>query len=341
MELRLRARAEEFDLGAGSELVAELYLEIGRRRGIRALGLLAAEEAAVGAVTDTYEIAEFIIWGCAFEVEALFEKAEISRTTESYVLWLTVLDIQCGGYLVAIAGLEAAGVEIHAAGELRVDDTESFLLGVVDEIGAEDFEIIDVGEILIVVAAADGVLGGKFVVGADEDFEQAFDAANGGGDIDGVLRVDLYETGFLPIPLILYDDLLKRLAAVFQAHDDMFFFVLAEEKIALFGFMAGIGKDEGKGFFGGDFYVEGAGVGGGEAGGVAEDGYGDAWEGIFILVEDPAGDRGSMLPGRRPIFSSHLFLGKRRDSQGEKDQDNDDSQVNFVYVGRRTIRRCF
>src|SRR6202012_4584168 len=49
VEFGLRESAEEFDLGTGIDLVAELGLEIGGRGGVTTFCLLAAEEAAVGA----------------------------------------------------------------------------------------------------------------------------------------------------------------------------------------------------------------------------------------------------------------------------------------------------
>ena len=72
---------------------------------------------------------------------------------------------------------------------------------------------------------------------------------------------------------------------MFHSHGYAFFLLLIEEEIALFGLISCEGEDEGKGFFSGYFYTEGAGIGGNEAGLPAKDNDGDAWQRMFIFIQ--------------------------------------------------------
>ncbi len=78
-----------------------------------------------------------------------------------------------------------------------VDDAESFLLPAADELGTIDFDTVDVDEVFIEGAAADGVLGGELVVGADvgEGFDEGFDVLARTDEVFYLFGVDLCERG--------------------------------------------------------------------------------------------------------------------------------------------------
>jgi hypothetical protein len=149
------------------------------------------------------------------------------------------LDIERRGHFVAIAGLKSAGIEVYAAGHFRIDNAKAFLLGVVDEIGAEDFEIVNIDQVLVIVAPTDRILGRELVVGAYEDLQQALDAACRGGDVDGISGVDLDEAGLMVLLLVRHDYLLQDMRPPFHSDDDLFVFMFIQQEIALFRLIAG------------------------------------------------------------------------------------------------------
>ena len=91
------------------------------------------------------------------------------------------MDIEHAAHLIAVFGLEAAGIEIYIPGQFGIDETQSFLLAAAHEIGAENLKVVDVDQVLIVITAPHAVLRREFVVAAYQCFDHGFDAAGGTG----------------------------------------------------------------------------------------------------------------------------------------------------------------
>ena len=106
-------------------------------------------------------------------------------------------DVEDGGHAVAVGGIEAAGGEEQVVDEVRVDDAEPFLLSAADELGTVDFHPVDVDQVLVERAAADGVLRRELVVGADvgQGFDVGFNALVGAYAVFYALDVNLGEGG--------------------------------------------------------------------------------------------------------------------------------------------------
>src|SRR5579863_6132968 len=259
VEARLGQGAQQLQVAAAIELPGQQSLDIGRRWGVGTFCLLAGEEAAIGSVAGADQVSKTAICGYPFEMKSLFEEAEVDGTTEAG--GLAVLDVEGGRHLISVPRLEPASVKANAAGQLRVDEAESFLLSVVDEVGPEDLKIVHIDQVLVVITAADGILGGQFVIGADEDLDETFDPAGRGGDIDGVPWVDLDQAGFTGRLLVRHGDGSKRFGASFHADDDPLLFFFVEQEIALFRSVARIGKHKRDGFFGFDADAKIAGIG--------------------------------------------------------------------------------
>src|SRR5580658_3824701 len=229
MEARLRQGTQQLQVAAAIELPGQQSLDIGRGWGVSTFCLLAGEEAAIGSVAGADQVSKASLCARAFEMKSLFEDAEVDGATE--VAGLAVLDVEGGRHLIPVPRLEPASVKADAAGQLRVDEAEPFLLSIVDEVGPENLKIVHIDQVLVVITAADGILGGQLVIGADEDFDETFDPAGRGGDINGVPWVDLYQTGFTGRLLIGHGDGCKRFGASFHADDDPFLFVFIEQEI--------------------------------------------------------------------------------------------------------------
>ena len=78
-----------------------------------------------------------------------------------------------------------------------VDDAETFLLPAADELGTIDFDAVDVDEVFVEGAAADGVLRGELVVGTDvgEGFDEGFDVFARTDEVFYLFGVDMCEGG--------------------------------------------------------------------------------------------------------------------------------------------------
>ena len=157
-------------------------------------------------------------------------------------------------------------------------------MGVVDEVRPEDLKIVYVNQVLIVVTAADRILGGQLIVRAYEDLDKAFDPACRGGDIDGVSWVDLDQASFAGRLLVRDGDGGERFGASSHADDDLFLLLFVQQEIALFRSVSGKGKHEGQGFFCFNPDVERAGIRSHHTGLPAEDGHRDASQGMVVLI---------------------------------------------------------
>src|SRR5579863_880063 len=195
MEPGLGQGAQQFQVVMSVELQGQQGLDIGGGRSISTFGLLTGEEASVGTVAGADEVRKTSLCADPFEVKPLFEEAQVNGSAEAGRL--AVLDVESGGHFIAVPGLESACVKADATGQLRVDETEPFLLGIVDEVGPKNLKIVYINEVLVVISTADGILGSQLVIGADEDFDETFDSACRGRDIDGVPWVDLDQAGFM------------------------------------------------------------------------------------------------------------------------------------------------
>ena len=81
-------------------------------------------------------------------------------------LWLLVGDVEHTRHLVAVLGVEAAGREVHLLHHVAVDDTQSLLLAVGDQLRAIHLDAVDVDAVLVVGAAAHHVLRAHLVLAA-------------------------------------------------------------------------------------------------------------------------------------------------------------------------------
>jgi hypothetical protein len=80
-------------------------------------------------------------------------------------------------HLVTILCLETTIVKTYIFCQLGVYKTKAFLLTASNEVRPENFKVIDVDKVLIVVAATYAVLRREFIVTADKDFYEAFNTA--------------------------------------------------------------------------------------------------------------------------------------------------------------------
>src|SRR5215467_6212565 len=132
-------------------------------------------------------------------MKSLLKYTHISRTSESF--WLLVLNIEDTAHLVSIFGLETTRIKIYIINHLGIDETQAFLLGVTYKIRAEYFKIIYINQVLIITAATDIVLRGKFIVAANKNFDNAFHSGYWCRKIQCVFWIDLYKSRILPVPL--------------------------------------------------------------------------------------------------------------------------------------------
>ena len=105
---------------------------------------------------------------------------------------LLVFHVQNRRHLVAILGLEAAGRKLHVAGEVKVDEAESFLLSAAHEEGTVDLYVVDKDEVFVVVPASHVVLAAQLVGGrgAGHRLDEGFHPPRGRGHFVRQLRVD-------------------------------------------------------------------------------------------------------------------------------------------------------
>src|SRR5574343_198073 len=118
---------------------------------------------------------------------------------------LFVLNIEYRRHFIAIACLKAAIIKIDIARQFGIDKSQVFLLTTSHEIGSEYFKIVYVNKVFVVVTTTNSILTCQFVIRSYNYFDQTFDTASGGGNINGIFRVDHYESGFSSGTLIRYD----------------------------------------------------------------------------------------------------------------------------------------
>src|SRR4030095_5393137 len=105
-------------------------------------------------------------------MKTLLKNAYISRSSKSFGFF--VLNIEHRAHLIAILGLETPVIKINVAHQFRVDETQTFLLPVADQVRTKDFKIVYIDQVFIIVATPNGILRGQFIVAADKNFDQAF-----------------------------------------------------------------------------------------------------------------------------------------------------------------------
>ena len=115
------------------------------------------------------------------------------------MLGALVGDVEHRRHLVAVAGGEASGGEVDVCHHVAIDDGEALLLAGAHEHGAEYLDAVEIDAVLIEAAAADVVLRGELVVGADahlRGYYLLYAVASGGGHVAGVVALDaLHEVG--------------------------------------------------------------------------------------------------------------------------------------------------
>src|SRR4030095_14235004 len=109
-------------------------------------------------------------------MKTLLKNAYISRSSKR--LRFFVLNIEHRAHLIAILGLETSVIKIDVAHQFRVDETQTFLLTVADQVRTKDFEIVYIDQVFIIVATPNSVLRSQFIIAADKNFDQAFHPRN-------------------------------------------------------------------------------------------------------------------------------------------------------------------
>ena len=176
------------------ETVGEKGLIIKESGVVLALGVEAGEDGRVTFVTDAVQLGE--------PLDGVTQRGrcplEIDVGLRLQGVGLTVGDVEHGRHLVAIFGRKTAGGEFDILDHSGVDERETFLLAVGDELGTIDLYAIDIHEVLVETAAAYGILAGEFVVHGDarHGAEDVLDGvARGGGDVFQMVGLDLLGGG--------------------------------------------------------------------------------------------------------------------------------------------------
>ena len=130
---------------------------------VLALCLKAAQQVLVRLVAEA--VAEGELFVAVAHIDACSEQACCDGGFQA--LGVAVGDVEHAGHLVAVLGLEAACREVDFLHHIAVDDGESFLLTAADEHGTIYLYTVDIDAVLVERTAADVILAGELVVGAD------------------------------------------------------------------------------------------------------------------------------------------------------------------------------
>ena len=188
-----RPDGEEGEVEVVVHLVAQHTLEVGVGGCIGPLGGHAVEEVAVIVEAEAQAVREPVAHpalggGAAAE--------EGGRKAETAFDGTGVEDVERRGEFVAVGRVEAARGEHEVVDHVGVDDAHAFLLSAAHQLGAIDFDTVDIDEVLVERTAAHGVLGGELVVGrhVGEGLDERLDPLLGSEGVFEPFDVDLHES---------------------------------------------------------------------------------------------------------------------------------------------------
>lgn len=134
------------------------------------------------------------------------------------LLWAFVLNVQHRGKLIPVLGRKAARGEGDIVHQRRVDKAQPLLLPGADQHGTVHFKVVDIHQVLIIVAAPDRVLGGQFIIAlhAGKQLERSLDTTGHGRQFLYTFRVQPELAGRLSATLVFYLYLFKLKCAGLQ-----------------------------------------------------------------------------------------------------------------------------